>query len=76
MKVKKETKDKKEKKAETMDCRPLTRCDPQAARDRQNRVLTLLKAALNHAWRERPFPSDETPGARSSRFTRNVEMRR
>jgi integrase len=37
--------------------------DPEEARRRRhasaNRVLTILKAALNHAWRERKIPSDE-----------------
>lgn len=36
--------------------------DPEAARRRRasaNRILTVLKAALNHAWREGKVPSDE-----------------
>src|ERR1051325_8879634 len=36
--------------------------DPEAPRRRQataNRILTVLKAALNHAWREGKVPSDE-----------------
>ena len=36
--------------------------DPEAERKRRhsaNRVLTVLKAALNHAWRERRVPSDD-----------------
>jgi integrase len=36
--------------------------DPEAARRRQasaNRILTVLKAALNHAWREEKVPTDE-----------------
>lgn len=37
--------------------------DPEIKRQRRasaNRVLTVLKAALNHAWREGKVPSDET----------------
>ncbi len=36
--------------------------DPEAERKRRhsaNRVLTVLKAALNHAWRERRVPNDD-----------------
>jgi integrase len=43
--------------------RQLDRTDPEAIRRRRasaNRTLTVLKAALNRAWREGKIPSDET----------------
>jgi integrase len=49
------------KKGETQNVRD-TASDPEAPRRRRataNRILTVLKAALNHAWREGKVPSDE-----------------
>jgi integrase len=49
------------KKGEAQNVRD-TSGDPEAPRRRRataNRVLTVLKAALNHAWREGKVPSDE-----------------
>jgi len=43
--------------------RQLDRADPEAVRRRRasaNRTLTVLKAALNRAWRDGKIPSDET----------------
>ena len=40
-----------------------TNGDPEAPRRRRataNRILTVLKAALNHAWREGKIPSGQT----------------
>jgi len=51
------------KDAKKPNVRELDKTDPEAIRRRRasaNRTLTVLKAALNRAWREEKIPSDET----------------
>lgn len=51
-----------ERKAGKTKVREINTADPEAVRRRRstaNRVLTILKAALNHAWREGKVLSDE-----------------
>ena len=51
------------KDAKKPNVRELDKTDPEAIRRRRasaNRTLTVLKAALNRAWREGKIPSDET----------------
>jgi integrase len=52
----------KEKQRGEAKVREINSADPEAARRRRstaNRVLTILKAALNHAWREGKIVSDD-----------------
>ena len=44
-------------------------------RPRLNRILTVLKAALNHAWRDGIVPSDEAWRRGSSRFAGSMRRR-
>ncbi len=51
-----------EVKAGKVKARTIDTSDPEAVRRRRstaNRTLTILKAALNHAWREGKVPSDD-----------------